>query len=65
MDGCGDGVIFGSDAEVGALLRVHGETEPPSQNGNAGVACSHSPGSLWVQVEGEGREERGEHISQQ
>lgn len=35
MDGCGDGVIFGADAEVGALQRAHGErgTEP-SQNGN-------------------------------
>lgn len=30
----------------------------------AGVACSHSLGSFWVQVEGEGREEGGEHISQ-
>lgn len=63
MDGCRDGVIFGSEAEVGALQRVHGEcgTEPPSQM--AGVACGHSRGSLWVQVEGEGREEGGEHIS--
>lgn len=36
MHGCGDGVIFGSDAEVGALQRAHGEcgTELPSQNGN-------------------------------
>lgn len=35
MDSCGDGVIFGSDAEVGAVQRVHGEceTETPSQNG--------------------------------
>lgn len=63
MDGCGDGVIFGSDAEVGAMQRAHGErgTEPPSQNGNGN---SHSLGSFWVQVEGEGREEGGEHISQ-
>lgn len=28
----------------------------------AGVACSHSPGSFWVQVEREGREEGGEDV---
>lgn len=71
--GRGDGVLCGSDAEVGALQRVQGVTDAglnldqnhPLKMVMNGAACCHPLRSFWArQREGEDKD-WGEHISQQ